>query len=1081
MSTEELNFHKICGRIINGETNLFKELDLSDQDIIVANFMQTKEVYIEKERHGETSYTLHFDYEYSKNILWDIYFLGRYIYEKSDLKTKEEIERKADSAVGSDYNYSGIDYEFKNLPDTFSDEDLKKLKRAIVAIQKVRDTFGHSNININDNCFELRNNYPTSYLKCDLPVKYLRFFGLGIVPDIKDKSIASSCNSLIEKHGIALAGELSSYHIPPSNIKRINDLIELEVQKRIALDILPSDLRQLSRDGKFYEVKKRLGAEIFSRVPIILLKTSKKRLDKLLEITGNDIEKLIKLPRFMYHTNYERIELSLAKVDYDLNKLTTYPEGAITCKKEKLERILEILENDTGRLQRISNRVFAIPIETINYLFDLVDNDVERFVNLPSKIYEFSLNKLKHLHGELGLSLEQLLNLDRSFIYCPKYKVLQCLKLVENDPTRLNERALFATPREFTPDEAFYLYSLSKEDYELVSNVLMHGTNSVVDIKSESVMFAIKYGLENKCDYDALCNLVTRVSRCDINFVKYIFDLAKYDINTILKIPNGLFSHNGDKLDFLLSLVDNKLERLEEFELRTVNNMHSPAIFDVGCDITKLKFLLSYVNNEPQRLSEFPIIAFNKECKIERLKLLLEYAKTGSDTIEVTKLKGLTVTAFTCSEERLKILYELGNRKIESLYGLSTFLFGDFISLDKINILLEYTKDNNGQYNFSKLKMLPWVVYKSSEERIRLVMSLIDNDITLLRTIPKELFMCSDDELVSEIYQQYSENMIKSIFGVSEEKTIALMLYMNSVFREKGKSDVNYKSFKFADIDVSGVKIKNINGNLKNGITAMLNRMCTPGNITKISDAENLQLSNIDDPNNQFHSTILLQNKELCRFLRNCSEHFTIWPQGNNKVKLVDGDMSCIVDVSTVYSLVNSFFKDNNSFTKEEWQDEMINRATLLKESFNASLAKQKWNTEYPELMGNMTSTDRTSVKQKLDVREQTILNKKADVELHEEKSRRNDFVKNYVLSRDEFNGLKKQIGYNNVLNDLYRKLHHMNSIGLEDVIIFKDGDEYKVRYNYNGVSNTVELANLWNVIITQFGEPEILEPVLKL
>ena len=223
MSNSNLSLHEICGRIINGETELFKILELSDNNIIIANFMQAKEIYIEKERHGETSYTLHFDYDYSKDVLWDIYFLGNYIYNKSDPGTREEIEHKADSAVGVGYNFSGISFDFKNLPNGFSDSEIKRLKRAIIAVQKVRDTFGHSEVNVNNGCLELRNYYSSCRLVCDLPIKYLQYFSSGIIPNTEDKDIASACTSAVEKYGTLTHS--ANYHVSPSNLKRINDLI----------------------------------------------------------------------------------------------------------------------------------------------------------------------------------------------------------------------------------------------------------------------------------------------------------------------------------------------------------------------------------------------------------------------------------------------------------------------------------------------------------------------------------------------------------------------------------------------------------------------------------------------------------------------------------------------------------------------------------------------------------------------------------------------------------------------------------------------------------------------------------------
>lgn len=1072
MENNGLSFHEICGRIINGETELFKQIEISSQDVVIANFMQLKETYIDKERLSETSYKLHFDYEVAKKVIWDICFLGKYIYEKSDLKTREEIERKADSEVGKGYDYSGIYFEFHNMPTSFSEADLKELKRNIIAIQKVRDTFGHSEVNVNNNCFEFRNTYSSCYLMCDLPLKYLQFFGAGIVPNLEDNKIASACDSYLERQANYVVTENSSYRILPSNLKRINEVIEQEVQKRIVLGIIPQHLRQLLIDGKYKELKQRMGTEIYDTIPMCILRTSKKRLDFLLEITKNDIDKLISLPNFMCYANYEKVQSVLSRINYDLEKLTTYPQEAMSCSKERLEHILKMIGNDVENIKKVSPRIFSAPLEISEYIYQLVNHDVELFVNVPAELYNFSLAKLQFFTNKLGMTIDQIVNLNPHFRNCPKNKIMECLKMVDNDPARLNDVAFFALPRNFTQEEIEFFQSLSKEEFVLANRLLMDCTKSLIDMKSDSVMFVIKYGIKHNFEYQKFTQLISKASRCELSFIQYLFSLTNGDIDKLLQVPSGIFIYNGNKLNFLLSCVDNKLERLQEFELNLKTYLPQ-VVFSPKCDISKLKLLLSYVNNEPARLSEYPPFVFYDECQIERIELLLRYIKEEMGQVDVSKLKGLTTSAFTCSQERLETLYELGNRKIESLYGLSTFIFGETISVEKIKFLLEYTKDDNGQTDISKLKKITWTVYKSTDNRIKLVMDLIGNDITLLRTVPKELFFCSDDELVTEVYQQYSENMIKSIFGVSDEKTIALMLYMNSVFREKGKDDVNYRSFKLSELDLSSADIKNMNGNLRNHITSMLNLMCVPNSINKKNDVTTIQLSQIDNLNNEFNMKILNQNKELCRFLRNCSEHFRIYSLGNGFIKLVDGNMSAIFDVKSIYSIVSGFYEDNKKFDHDEWYAELASRVSLLRGSFTQEMTNAKWYPDYKENLLPPTEESIEAVKTKMQEREEFI-------NISFERVKRNDFLRRVILTKSDSDGLKKVIGYPNILNELYIKLQHMEDLGLSNVVVFNAGSCFKVSYEYNGVKQTVELDELWNNIINTFGEPENLKPVLK-
>ena len=160
---------------------------------------------------------------------------------------------------------------------------------------------------------------------------------------------------------------------------------------------------------------------------------------------------------------------------------------------------------------------------------------------------------------------------------------------------------------------------------------------------------------------------------------------------------------------------------------------------------------------------------------------------------------------------------------------------------------------------FSKLKI----------KNIKNILELYHNDYSLLRYMPKEFFVCNENELFDKMSKNCHPLEAKSIFGIDNPKIIAIINYMNSVLSQ-------YKTEYATYIDVK--LIKDILIGYKNKKTNNFNK----------------EFINYLDVDNAFLERLMVDNNEdeivkyFLEKLRNSANHLRIKPVYDNNENMIE-------------------------------------------------------------------------------------------------------------------------------------------------------------------------------------------------
>lgn len=885
-----------CKKIINGENELYQSVDLSDQEIVVASFQNLKEEHVNKIIHTPLSYTLEFDYAKSKSILWDLLFLRKFILENCDSKSKVELQKELDKKINStpsDADY--VNVVIKNSALTLEQE--KVLTEAIILFQKLRDCLSHGSFLTDDDCFNINSTHPNNYLICNIPQKYLQHFGFGITPFRKDKNIASSIDSFVSYLEVNFNDVNLSYRIHPATLNM---------------------LLKLTGDN-----------DEWKKLPSKVLGCNERRLKYLLKLVDNDFEKLKDLPQFLFRIRYEQIDRVLKAVDGDIDKLLLLPPTLISYDRKRITRIFEMLIDAPTEISQIPLTFFNCSDKMFDFYLNLVDGDIKKLKLLPSKLYFNNFVRIKYLYENLGLSIEEISNLDSFFLSCSNTNFAMYLRLVNYDCHKLNNLSFFAKFKNFTEKEILTVLELVDNNYQVLK--------TMPSVQKDKFILVLKTLRKRNIPINSLGELPPQIFNSNLECLEYLLSLVHNDIERLKQIPVGAFLSSKKKLDYLLFKVNGDVNKLDLFVITNSKVKDKNIIFSDLCDIKKLDYLLNLFNGDYTKLSELPSIVLSKMCSINRLDYLIKQIVEELGYLDLNLFFQFTPSVYTCTKERLKAIISRCS-SIKDLAFIQYSLFNTSISLENIDLILEKTKDSHGNTDFSVFKDISWTILNTSKSRIKLILELIDNDVYRLKRVPKELYLCKSDDMVEGIYKQYCENMIKSIFGISEEKVIALIVYMGSIFRNIPINEVSYDNISISKCGIDGFNLKSTTPTFSQQ-QAVMSKTLDNGKFLTITKEQELlnkySISNLNvSSKNVFRNCLRIQNEELYRVLRNCSEHLKIYPVGEDKVKLIDGSFEAIFGINELFQLIEQFMQCTlgNKETMN-YQDELSYRMTLFSDS----------------------------------------------------------------------------------------------------------------------------------------------------
>lgn len=870
-----------CRKIIEGETTLFTKLTEEDYNFSIGRFIRTKEQIISKRMLDNKTFSLGFNLDNNKNIIWDLLFLSEVISRQiTDPNVIKEILTKMINVnlVGETYN-----------KETLTQEENEKLKKSVVIYQKTRDSLSHNPNNITSkmdketNKLIINNSYKNSLLQCEIPFQYIEKFGNGIIPIDEHKEIASEIDEITSNIFFKLGFEMKEipnffYRIHPSILKRILEKVNGDMN---ILRELPEDFFYIAYDRKKLEkiIKVTKGeVEKLKTFPYFIYKkeVKKERIKVILSLSNGNIFKLKKVPYciFTEECSFERLLFLLKKVNYDIEKLQYFPKILICekyCSEEELEYLLEKSNNIVEKLENVSYSLLKCDNEKVEYLYKKEKEDFEKI----TKWQNFIFNK-----------------------NCTIERIEYLLSKI-NDINNLKEMPDFLFNEEFKEQTIEKIFNINKE-------------KSAYLLK-EIIYLATDTNIEN---------------------IEYLLEKSEYNLERIIGLPCTIFSDDCDikRIEYLIQKFGGKVEDLQKI----------PHIFyHKKFKQERLEYLFKITNSDKSKLEEIPEAFLYDDCSEERIEKILnmidnDYKKLSHIYAYITDYPD----SFEIEDKRLEYIINKLNKNVEILsYEEAPYniFFSNFCSEERIEYILSILNKN-----LENLNKIPDIMFleECTKERINNILNKINGNLDKLKKMPNELFTCNDD-IFEELYNTHEMNMIKSIFGIGDEKLITLMVYMNAVFSNY-QEEIENKPVDISKINIETIpqKITDKSEVLEKKITESNTKKTNLKELTIKQEAKSTIGATIGaikqiPTEDKIQKDITEINNEFIRIIGNSSRHFRIYKQDENTIVLEDytkdeeGNIKLAFratsTIEELFSITSSLVSNNITYNKEEEIVQKIN------------------------------------------------------------------------------------------------------------------------------------------------------------
>jgi len=800
-------------------------------------------------------------------------------------------------------------------------------------------------------------------LKSIFPFKYLDEFGCGINSSFKDEKIASEVDekvfAICNDKNLKMTNFFYRFHP-----ERVNFIMGLS-EKDINLLSLPKGIfSKKCSEERITTIYEGLGKDIdkLSSVPSVLFECTDDTFNKLMSVVNkNDIgESLIeylnvKLPSTLSSViiNPELLKYLLELVkrlkldekkkveELSLGNLNKLPVGVFTSNKDRIEKILllladnnkeEMLSTDNiGKLldTRLCPILFSknCSIERIEYLKKCLNLELNQLGDYPSEVFLCDKNKLEYVFSlfkdindfKANPSLYRFL-----FVYDVSIeRINNLLSLVDNDVTKLRGFALSKVNQDF-----------DKKKLEYLIGKLQDSNREVVDF--------------SKLPY------IVFDDRCSIERIERLLTFIDGDILRLIELPDEVFIENKtinlvkSKSMPFIAYSQEKKEFLKNFNVSFSNDTQESKIsykelpieiFKDECSIERIEGLIKLADGDIRRLKNFPHFAFRYHTTLERVEYLLKLVSEGLEKENDTN--------------------EINNYNITGLKELPNVLSRLSVKEERINDVLKLV---NG--DFTSLKQVPRKLFSVSNDVYKALIEITNSDINKLRKLPQEYYKCSNGDMVKTLYQssEFSptkKELLKSVFSFKDEKTIALILYMNAIF--SGYSRNNHTGIERSNDEVienlstEGLEIninrtgdstletsasslyKNLLADLKRGVDRAINIMNNPSNISP-------ECRVFTEPKEKvitIRRAIGIQNSAILSSIRNCVCHFHITEHENgtitiyNEVNTDRGEPVRKFEVKAakedLFRFVSDYRKDILPFSSETLAKEIDKRRKFVR------------------------------------------------------------------------------------------------------------------------------------------------------
>lgn len=868
------NINNQIERILIDDSEEYFDLLAQEYITALSTFSKIKDSIISKHHSllpGEKNrYNLEFDLDKNENYLWDIIFLAECIYNKCNQETKNEIDAKTkqETAYCIIPNTRNVD------PASPIDKYQKTTNAGITFNQKY---------NLKDTRILTRR-----YSEVNAP-----FIVSEINLIIRSIVILQKFRDSIE-HG-AVIYQSSNQTIEISSSEKEN-----YIQTTAGIPI---------------EYIRDFGQGIIAR-------DSDKKYAGTANMVISKLDIRLNNETLHYHIHPERMQTLLEYCNYDNNVLSKIPFLIRGCTDERIKFIFEkfkLQNGDFSLITKLPSELYFCSQERLEFFLELFQNNKEYFLELPPRFLFSPCSNER---------MKKILNATKDSIgkYHPQMALSFPVEVFNCPDSILNNYLSHAVSGS----------SLSERVRNLLQSRLRHCSldrvEELIDI----------FGIEKIEEVPTFILDETQ----SLDRIKKIYSLVNKDINIFNSIPYGLFSCSDERFNIITNII---IENNTSFLI--LKELPKEAYF---CDEQRLTQLINLCGNI-LNLRSIPNEAF--KCSQERLDFIFSHLTQE----ERKKLKDLNPCLFTASQELIEYYLSILNNDIHLVSNLGFYFFEEpkinreqFLTSEKriispeqennisnrrkqgINFLLQKVKREDGGYDTYKLKNIPRNIIFCSQERLELILSEINNDVSTLKDLPKEIYTMKQGDLTDEEFKKaikkminlYHRNVLRSLFGIGNEKIVALIVYMKIALSSYNFQQLNsIEKLTLENLQVNGIDYYFSSGNIQNQVQNLYNIII------------NLKLTDINSPNKlhpvednpNIKKYLYNINVELLHRLRNSSAHFRIRQSSaaDDEIILEDYDNNGVLvsrisgKISDIYTIIKRYFDkivsplDYNEFTDE--------------------------------------------------------------------------------------------------------------------------------------------------------------------
>lgn len=906
------------------------------------------------------------------NDLWSILFIAK-ILKKEIENLKVSIGEKIEELSSEDARL----LEFLKSPEQ---KDQKKINNERKQINKRIKRLEASKEKLDSDISELFFKYDSPKFKYDIEFEQDITLREDILKNIKEaiKTIHIMRN-IISHDGIRYTGSIIfsnegvQISIPPEYIDGFN-------KGKIIAKQEDKDAVEYANEN-VYPLLEQLGYDA-RELESFFYNAEPKQLSYILKLSNNDINILYQLPKWVFYERNNTILQYLIKGNtfFDEDNLEILKTIKYVPYSDNNQSIIEIYEYIKQNNESYSNEDLDI-LNEIGKRQIINIEDVKRKIDILRK-YGIKLNGIqdKYSYFLKDINPDSVVNL------IEKYGINQVSYFINNLPnvfsyTFKELEDIYITYKQRNDEKIFlkstsntlkyfnfvndYLKNRGINDnriyYELLS-LEYHGDVNVINICDKFNMVYEKYNtikyidtiifricLNYKISNDNFLKIIdffhnyqniNQIYNFDVEVItKTILDCPNIDlINETLYeklnliIGNGYFlMYDGNPLnEILIGKYLNGLITMDEVfdRLNKKKMLRREILFE---EINIVNEYCQFVLHEEEKIHLFKELS---EC-------LINYEKYKD---KLDENKKIFLDNFI--KDKMTKVFQMWNNSIskESIQNYITRIFSfikndnldnlesNIASINKYDSLIESNNVDAIEFYFDKINRFLYYDLISKEnsrkkdnfkkENIDYLLSKFSGDYAQLRRLPYEFFV-NDISALDSMMIDYNQNIAKSIYGIDDAKTVAILSYANSVFT---RYNAIHNDYQYITFDLSEVIHCCFNDTYKYRSNISSVDMNQEQYLKQfIITGDNLQdeINENNDYDLRDHEQI---NKNIINKLRNSFAHFRFKPvkdeNGNiitDKIYLYDAEdevnynFNLIIDLNYLLELIHRIENDLNT------------------------------------------------------------------------------------------------------------------------------------------------------------------------